>query len=403
MRRWRPWPKKEAIEIEAAGRAGAALEPEQGLLPGARAHQARPRRLLRHRRRGGAAPPARAADDDEALRRRRRGRVLLPEAGPEERAGLARDGDRHFPERPQRDRARRQRRGPPRLGGQPRRDRLQPLAGRAAPTSTAPTSSASTSTRRPRSASTRFARWRWCVREVLADHGARGFPKTSGSRGIHVNVRIEPRAGASPRSAARRWRSRARSSAGCRSSRPAKWWKEERHGVFVDYNQNARDRTVASAYSVRPVADARVSTPLEWDEVARRRPGRAAARHGPGAARRARRPLGDDRRRRTARSSRCSSSPTATRPRGSATRPGRRTSGSRRTSRSGFSRAGRRRAEAGAAPIFSKGRRRGARFVSVRGFCALLPNGGLDVGVGHTRLQGRHDATRELGESPSTR
>jgi bifunctional non-homologous end joining protein LigD len=106
-----------------------------------------------------------------------------------------------------------------------------------------------------------------CVRDVLEQHGIRGFPKTSGSRGIHVNVRIEPRwdflevrraALALAREVERRMPGRATS----------KWWKEERVGVFLDYNQNARDRTVASAYSVRPVADGRVSTPLEWDEVA---------------------------------------------------------------------------------------------------------------------------------------
>jgi DNA primase len=104
------------------------------------------------------------------------------------------------------------------------------------------------------------------VREVLADHGLAGFPKTSGSRGIHVNVRIEPEHGftevrraalALAREVERRTPKLATSA----------WWKEERHGVFVDYNQNARDRTVASAYSVRPVPDARVSCPLGWDEV----------------------------------------------------------------------------------------------------------------------------------------
>jgi DNA ligase D len=104
------------------------------------------------------------------------------------------------------------------------------------------------------------------VREVLEDHGLTGFPKTSGSRGIHVNVRIHPEhdfdqvrraAIALAREVERRAPELATS----------KWWKEERHGVFVDYNQNARDRTVASAYSVRPTPDARVSTPLRWDEV----------------------------------------------------------------------------------------------------------------------------------------
>jgi len=105
-----------------------------------------------------------------------------------------------------------------------------------------------------------------CVREVLADHELNGYPKTSGSRGIHVNVRVRPEYGftevrraalALAREVERRVPKLATS----------KWWKEERHGVFVDYNQNARDRTVASAYSVRPTPDARVSCPLDWDEV----------------------------------------------------------------------------------------------------------------------------------------
>ena len=103
--------------------------------------------------------------------------------------------------------------------------------------------------------------------EVLADFGYAGFPKTSGSRGIHINVRIEPRWGfvdvrraalALAREAERR----------APELVTTAWRKEERHGVFIDYNQNARDRTVASAYSVRPTPNAQVSTPLEWDEVA---------------------------------------------------------------------------------------------------------------------------------------
>jgi bifunctional non-homologous end joining protein LigD len=105
------------------------------------------------------------------------------------------------------------------------------------------------------------------VREVLDEHGLRGYPKTSGSRGIHVNVRIEPREsfGEVRRAALALAREVERRMAGRATSR---WWKEERVGVFIDYNQNARDRTVASAYSVRAVADARVSCPLEWEEVA---------------------------------------------------------------------------------------------------------------------------------------
>lgn len=104
------------------------------------------------------------------------------------------------------------------------------------------------------------------ARDVLADCGLTGWPKTSGSRGFHIYAPIEPRwsftqvragAVALAREIERRAPGRATS----------RWWKEERHGVFVDYNQNAKDRTVASAYSLRPVPQARVSTPLTWDEV----------------------------------------------------------------------------------------------------------------------------------------
>ena len=104
------------------------------------------------------------------------------------------------------------------------------------------------------------------TRDVLKDFGLVGWPKTSGSRGMHVYCRIQPRwtfpevrraAVALAREVERRAPEIATS----------RWWKEERHGVFLDYNQNAKDRTVASAYSVRPLADARVSTPLRWDEV----------------------------------------------------------------------------------------------------------------------------------------
>jgi len=103
--------------------------------------------------------------------------------------------------------------------------------------------------------------------EVLTDHGLTGFPKTSGSRGIHINVRIvaEHEFDEVRRAAVALAREVERRAPELATS---KWWKEERHGVFVDYNQNARDRTVASAYSVRPTPDARVSTPLAWDEVA---------------------------------------------------------------------------------------------------------------------------------------
>jgi len=104
------------------------------------------------------------------------------------------------------------------------------------------------------------------VRALLEEMGLRGWPKTSGSRGMHVNVRIEPRWTFSEvrRAAVALSREIERRVPALASS---KWWKEERHGVFLDYNQNAKDRTTCSAYSVRPLPDARVSTPLAWDEV----------------------------------------------------------------------------------------------------------------------------------------
>jgi DNA ligase D-like protein (predicted polymerase) len=104
------------------------------------------------------------------------------------------------------------------------------------------------------------------VREVLPEHGLVGFPKTSGKRGIHIYCRIEPRwsffdvriaALALGRQVTER----------IPELVTVNWWKEERHGVFMDFNQNARDRTIASAYSVRPMPDGRVSCPLDWDEV----------------------------------------------------------------------------------------------------------------------------------------
>ncbi len=102
--------------------------------------------------------------------------------------------------------------------------------------------------------------------DVLGEHDLVGFPKTSGSRGIHINARIRPEHGFTEvrRAALALAREVERRVPDLATS---KWWKEERHGVFVDYNQNARDRTVASAYSVRPVPNARVSCPLAWDEV----------------------------------------------------------------------------------------------------------------------------------------
>jgi DNA ligase D-like protein (predicted polymerase) len=109
------------------------------------------------------------------------------------------------------------------------------------------------------------------VKTFLEEVGLRGWPKTSGSRGMHVNVRIEPRWTFSEvrRAAVALSREIERRAPTIASS---KWWKEERHGVFLDYNQNAKDRTTCSAYSVRPLPDARVSAPLDWSEVANSNP-----------------------------------------------------------------------------------------------------------------------------------
>jgi len=129
------------------------------------------------------------------------------------------------------------------------------------------------------------------AREVLREHGLTGWPKTSGSRGIHVYARIQPRwAFGEVRQAALALAREVERRAPALAT--SKWWKEERHGVFLDYNQNAKDRTIASAYSVRPRPDARVSTPITWDELPscepadftlRTVPARFAERGDPGA------------------------------------------------------------------------------------------------------------------------
>ena len=104
------------------------------------------------------------------------------------------------------------------------------------------------------------------VKTLLEEMGLHGWPKTSGSRGMHINVRIHPRWTFTEvrRAAVALSRAMERRLPALASS---KWWKEERHGVFLDYNQNAKDRTTCSAYSVRPLPDARVSAPLAWNEV----------------------------------------------------------------------------------------------------------------------------------------
>ena len=131
---------------------------------------------------------------------------------------------------------------------------------------TIPTNSASTSIPGPAFPGRHVRTVALEVKAFLSDMGLHGWPKTSGSRGMHINVRIQPewtfaevrRAAVALSRAVERRRPDIASS---------KWWKEERHGVFLDYNQNAKDRTTCSAYSVRPLPDARVSTPLDWREV----------------------------------------------------------------------------------------------------------------------------------------
>ena len=153
-----------------------------------------------------------------------------------------------------------------RLSGSPISPAWSCTRTRSGPTSsTIPTSCGSISTRCRVSpgASSEVAT---VARAVLGDFGLQGWIKTSGSRGLHVLVRIQqrwefPEVRRAALALAREVERRAPTLA------TSKWWKEERHGVFVDYNQNAKDRTVASAYSVRPTPDARVSAPLAWDEL----------------------------------------------------------------------------------------------------------------------------------------
>ena len=167
------------------------------------------------------------------------------------------------------------------------RAHLPPLAGTPRPTWTAPTSCGSTSTPSP---APTFARRRPGGRRGAAscstDLGIVGFAEDLGNRGVHIYVRIEPRVGVRRRPA-RRDRVRPRARAARRPGDHA-WWKEERgERIFVDFNQNCRDRTIASAYSLRPMPGAPVSTPLAWEELAEiTDPRRPQPLHGAGAARR---------------------------------------------------------------------------------------------------------------------
>ena len=256
---------------------------------------------------------------------------------PDNRPGLDARRDADLPVRPDRGRGRRGRRRRASRGS-PTSAASTSTRTRSAPrTSTTRTSCAWTSTPCPACRGRRCARWRWsCASRSQASASSAGR-RPPARAGIHVNVRIEPRwtypqvrraALALARDVERRAPSIATS----------KWWKEERHGVFLDYNQNAKDRTVASAYSVRPLPDARVSFPLRWDEV----PGVVAedftlatvpALYAARGRRRRR-----DRRHGRARWRHCWSCPRATRRRAWATRRGRPTTPSRRASRRGSSR-----------------------------------------------------------------
>ena len=247
--------------------AGDGDQPGQGLLPRPGLHQARPGGLLPGRGRRRAAWRGRAADGPEALRQRRRGRVLLPEAGARIAARVGSDGRDLVPVRPNRRRSRDRRRG--RAGsGSPTSAAWTSTRTRSGPTTwTTPTSCAWTWIRCPACPGTTSAGSRVVV-------AARCWPTTGWSAGPRPPARA---ASTSTSGSSARWSFDQVRRAALALAReverraPAlatsKWWKEERHGVFIDYNQNAKDRTVASAYSVRPVPNAQVSAPVTWDEL----------------------------------------------------------------------------------------------------------------------------------------
>ena len=265
------------------------------------------------------------------------GEFFFQKRAPEIAARLDRDRRAVVPVGTHRGRDRPARRGAAGLDRQPGLHRPQPASrprrgpgppGRAArrPGSLCPACRGTTS-----------AAWRSSTNEVLSDYGLVGWPKTSGSRGIHINVRIErswtfDEVRRAALALAREVERRAPDIA------TSKWWKEERHGVFLDYNQNAKDRTVASAYSVRPLPDARVSMPLRWEQVADVDGRGLHAGDGTRHLRRATATRTPASTRRLARWTRCSSYRRATRARAWATRRGRPTTASRRASRRASSR-----------------------------------------------------------------
>ena len=263
--------KSEYTMLEVAGPRGPALEPAKVYFPKPGWTKLDMVDLLPDRGRRGADPPARAPDGDEALRQRDHGGPDLAEAGAQEPAGVAADDDRRVPVRADRRGAGGQRRGAPRVGGQPRRDRLQPAPGaarRPRPSGRAarrprPDGRRQLGRRAPDGDGGRRGADRARPARLPEDVGLEGHPRQRAHRAEWSYLEVRRAALALAREIERRAPELATS----------KWWKEERHGVFVDYNQNARDRTVASAYSVRPTPDARVSCVLRWDEVPDVEPG----------------------------------------------------------------------------------------------------------------------------------
>ena len=281
-------PKDASVSLELDGFEVTISNPDKVYFPDGRHHQARPGEVLHGGGRWRPARRARPADGAEALRGRHRRRGLLPEARAEVGAGVRAHRGAGLPVGPHRRRGgglQPRRAG---LGRQPRLHRPQPAPG---------------ARRRPRPPRRAAGRPRSRARRAVGRCPARGagrratsWPITAWSAGrrpparaASTSMRGSSRAGASPRSGARRWPWPARSSGARRSISTSKWWKEERHGVFIDYNQNAKDRTVASAYSVRPVPIAARLGAAHLGRGARRGARRLHAAHHAGPLRQARR------------------------------------------------------------------------------------------------------------------